>query len=224
MVFKRRDKPPLAARVIEFLLPRRGWRRGIEYIAHRLRRLPDTPHRIALGFSCGVLASWTPFFGFHLIGAVALAWLIRANLIAAAIGQFVGNPFTLPFIAWISMALGRRILGAGATGRDFERVSEALWSAAAGLWQSLLSLLGMGEPQWSRVAVVVTDVILPYFIGGLLPGIVTAIAFYYLVRPIVAAYQAARRHRRLVRAEARLAAQRARSHRSGDPGSGNAPE
>ena len=106
MVFKRRDKPPLRTRIFEALLPRRGWRRGIEYIAHRLRRLPDTPHRIALGFACGVFASFTPFFGIHLIGAIALAWLIRGNLIAAAIGQFVGNPFTLPFIAWISMALG----------------------------------------------------------------------------------------------------------------------
>ena len=65
-----------------------------------------------------------------------------------------------------------------------------------------------------------SDVLLPYFVGGLLPGIVTAIAVYYLVRPIVAAYQAARRHRRLVRAEARLAAQRARAYKAGDNDSG----
>ena len=203
MVFKRRDKPPLRTRIFEALLPRRGWRRGIEYIAHRLRRLPDTPHRIALGFACGVFASFTPFFGIHLIGAIALAWLIRGNLIAAAIGQFVGNPFTLPFIAWISMALGRRILGAGVTGRDFERVSDAFWYAATGLWQSILSLFGMGEPQWSQLEPVVTDVMLPYFVGGLIPGIVTSVAFYYLVRPLVAAYQKARRGRRLARAAER---------------------
>ena len=30
---------------------------------HRVRRLPDTPHRIALGFACGVFVSFTPFFG-----------------------------------------------------------------------------------------------------------------------------------------------------------------
>ena len=74
--------------------------------------------------------------------------------------------------ARLDLKLGRRTDGraAGATGRDFERVSEALWSAAAGLWQSLLGLLGMGEPQWSRVGLVVTDVILPYFVGGLLPA------------------------------------------------------
>jgi uncharacterized protein (DUF2062 family) len=203
MVFKRRDKPSLRTRILELLYPRRGWRRGIEYIGHRLRRLPDTPHRIALGLSCGVFVSFTPFFGVHLVGGMALAWLLRGNLLAAAIGQFAGNPFTLPFIAWISMALGRRILGSGATGRDFARVSDALWSAGAGLWQSALSLFGIGEPQWSRVAPIFTDVILPYFVGGLLPGVVTSIGVYYLVRPLVAAYQKARHRRRQARAAGR---------------------
>ena len=54
MVFKRRDKPPFSIRMRELLYPRRGWRRAIEYLGHRVRRLPDTPHRIALGFACGL--------------------------------------------------------------------------------------------------------------------------------------------------------------------------
>lgn len=131
MVFRRRRPPPLQERLREAILPRRGWRRGLEYIAHRLRRLPDTPHRIALGFACGVMISFTPFFGLHLLGGMAIAWLVGGNMLAAAIGQVVGNPFTLPFIAWISMSFGRRLLGnSGATGRDFERVVEAFTLAA----------------------------------------------------------------------------------------------
>jgi uncharacterized protein (DUF2062 family) len=43
---------------------------------------------------------------------------------------------------------------------------------------------------------------LPYLVGGLLPGITTSIALYYLVRPLVAAYQAARRRRLARRAPA----------------------
>ena len=42
---------PCSTRIREAVLPRRGWRRGIEYLGHRVRRLPDTPHRIALGFA-----------------------------------------------------------------------------------------------------------------------------------------------------------------------------
>lgn len=206
MVFRRRDRPPLTTRLRELLFPRRGWRRGLEYIAHRVRRIPDTPHRIALGFSCGVFMSFTPFFGIHLLGSMGLAWLIGGNVIAAAIGQVVGNPFTLPFIAWISMALGRRILGEGGpTGRSFERIDQAFTLAVDGLWQTILSWFGMGESQWDKIALVWSDVMLPYFIGGLLPGIVASIGFYYLVRPLVAAYRAARAARRAERARRRVA-------------------
>ena len=72
MVFKRRDKPPLLTRIREVVYPKRGWRRGIEYLGHRVRRLPDTPHRIALGISCGVFVSFTPFFGIHILAAAGL--------------------------------------------------------------------------------------------------------------------------------------------------------
>ena len=53
MVFNRRDKLTLRDRLRQ-LVPRRGWRRGIDYVGHRVRRLPDTPHRLALGFAGGV--------------------------------------------------------------------------------------------------------------------------------------------------------------------------
>jgi uncharacterized protein (DUF2062 family) len=195
MVFKRRDRPSIPDQLRAAFLPRGGWRRAIEYIGHRIRRLPDTPHRIALGFACGTMVSFTPLFGLHFVLAVALAWALRGNLVAALIGTSVGNPLTLPFIAWISMALGRRILGTGLTGRDFERVREAFMGAAEGLWETLLGLFGRGESQWGKVALVWSEVMLPYLVGGLLPGIVTSIAAYYLVRPLVAGYQAARRRR-----------------------------
>lgn len=205
MVFKRRDKPPILARLREVLLPRRGWHRGIEYLGHRIRRLPDTPHRVALGFACGVFVSFTPFFGLHFLLAVGLARLVRGNLIAGLIGTAVGNPLTFPLIASVSLGLGRRILGYGVTGRDFSRIVDAFWQATVGLGQSLLSLVGFGEAQWGKLARLLVDVIWPYFVGGLLPGLVAAIAGYYLTRPIVAAHQARRRNRRLARARSLLA-------------------
>ena len=44
------------------------------------------------------------------------------------------------------------------------------------------------------------DIIWPYFVGGLLPGLVAAIVGYYLTRPLIAAYQTRRRARMLRRA------------------------
>jgi len=195
MVFRRRDRPVFLVRLRETLYPRRGWRRAFEYIGHRVRRIPDSPHRIALGFSCGVFVSFSPLFGFHFFYAMFLAWLLRGNVLASLIGTVAGNPLTFPLIASTSLALGRRILGYGATGRDFGRITDAFAGAAEGIWDGVLSLLGHGEAEWHKVAAFFTDILWPYYVGGLLPGLVAAIASYYLTRPLIAAYQAARRKR-----------------------------
>ena len=56
MVFKRKKKLTAFKNLKALFFPERGWRRAIEYLSHRIKRLPDTPHRIALGLSFGVLA------------------------------------------------------------------------------------------------------------------------------------------------------------------------
>lgn len=195
MVFRRRDRPPFLERARDFLYPRRGWGRAIEYISHRVRRIPDTPHRIALGFACGVFASFSPLFGLHFLYAAAIAWAVRGNIVSALIGTFAGNPLTFPLIASIAMTLGRRILGYGGSGRDFGRITDAFLQAGDALWRGALSLFGHGEPDWRKLAAFFQDVMLPYFVGGLLPGLVAAIASYYVTRPLIAAYQIARRKR-----------------------------
>jgi hypothetical protein len=69
-------------------------------MSHRIARLRATPHEVAAGFACGAAISFTPFVGTHLVFSAALAWLIRGNVLASAIGTLVGNPWTFPFI-WI---------------------------------------------------------------------------------------------------------------------------
>jgi uncharacterized protein (DUF2062 family) len=210
MVFKRRDKPPLFSRIRHAIVPRTGWRRALEYLSHRVRRLPDTPHRIAVGLACGVFASFTPFFGLHFIVAALLAKLLRGNLLASVIGTFAGNPLTFPFIASLSLSFGRRILGYGATGRDFSRVTDAFRQFFVGLWQSLASLFGHDDAQWGKLTLFLQDVMWPYFVGGLLPGLAASVATYYLSRPLIAAYQV-RRRLRLAKRERKRRAARARA-------------
>ena len=204
-MFRRRDKPPILSRLREAVAPRRGWRRAIEYIGYRIRRLPDTPHRIALGLACGVFMSFTPLFGFHVFGAMALAWVLRSNVLASLFGTLAGNPLTFPFIASLSLSLGRLILGHGLTGGDFDRIVVAFGEAMTGLGQSLLSVLGIGAPQWQKLALFTHDIFWPYLAGGFLPGLISAIAAYYVTRPIITAYQAARRGRMLAKAKRRIA-------------------
>lgn len=190
MVFKRRDKLPFGTRVKELFAPRKGWRRGIEYLGHRMQRLPDTPHSISLGFACGVLASFTPFFGFHFVIAAALAWVVRSNIFASAVGTFFGNPLTFPFIMGVSLKLGGLILGQhGGVDTSFTEY---------GFLDKVIHLLEN-----------ITELMLPYFIGGLGPGLICAAVAYFLLTPTVGAYQRRRRKKLMARAKARLARQAA---------------
>ena len=185
LVFKRRDKQPIGLRVKEFFAPRKGWRRGIEYLGRRMQRLPDSPTSIALGFACGVYASFTPFFGFHFVIAAALAWLLRGNLFASAVGTFVGNPITFPFIMGISVKLGDYILGIDA-------------SLLHGF--SDLDFLGKIYHLLRNIF----DLMLPYFIGGMIPGVISATVSYFLLVPVIRGYQRRRRAKLMARAKQRL--------------------
>lgn len=205
MVFKRRTPLSTARRVRDFLYPPSGFRRAFEYLGHRLRRLPDTPHKIALGFACGVFVSFSPLFGLHFVYAGICALVLRGNVLAAFLGTFFGNPVTFPFIAAISLGLGRRMLGLSVHNEHFMSVKDSFVAAVSGLWQSLKSVVGLADPAWGKVAVFWSEIFLPYFVGGILPGLAAGVLFYFLSRPLIAAYQARRRSRLLARAKARLA-------------------
>jgi len=181
MIFKRREKPPFWERLREIVYPRKGLWRGMDYIRKRLHRLPDSPHRIALGFACGAAASFTPFFGFHIVLAAAVAWLLRGNILAAAFGTIVGNPLTFPFIAAFSLNTGWRILGTG-------------------------TLAAEGDFSVGWLLENFEQIFLPYLVGGILPGLLCGVICYWFIGPIVEAYQKRRRRRLAERAEAWRAA------------------
>ena len=177
----RRHPLSIYRRVREFVWPSGGWHRASLYIAHRLRRLPGTPYRIAAGFACGAAISFTPFIGFHFVGAALLSMLLRGSLLASAIGTVVGNPWTFPFIwTWIYV-LGQWLLGG-------EVVSEL---------PAVLSLTYIFERP--------LDVLWPMTVGGVLSSVAVWFAFFWPVRGVVAEYQHARR--RLVRRKKRSAHQ-----------------
>ena len=52
----------------------------------KVQALKGTPCAIASGTACGVVVSLTPFVGLHTLLAVVVAWLIRANVLAATLG------------------------------------------------------------------------------------------------------------------------------------------
>jgi uncharacterized protein (DUF2062 family) len=206
MIFKRRERPSTYTRVREAVAPRKGIWRGVGYIHLRMRRLPDSPHRIALGFACGSMASFTPFFGLHFVIAAGLAWAARANLLAALFGTVVGNPLTFPLISAVSLWTGRRLLGLRDDVSDFEAVTHAFAHGLNSIWATVKSWFGHGPSMLDGLSVFMMDVFLPYLVGGILPGLVTSAGCYWVIGPLIAAYQE-RRRERLMSIQARQRAQ-----------------
>jgi len=172
MLFQRRKKLALTERVRALIWPRRGWRRSWQYIVKRILRLSGTPHAIALGFAAGVFVSFTPVIGLHVVTAVALAWITGGNLIAAALGTFIGNPLTLPVIWASTFHLGNWILGkAAAVPFRFNETKSVLNESFEVLW----------------------PLIKPMAVAGIPMGIIFAIACYFPVRGLVVVYQKRRR-------------------------------
>ena len=182
-MFKRRNKSKFFHKVRSFLWPSLGWKRSTQYLFHRIGRLPGTPYSTAAGFACGAAISFTPFVGIHFVLAGLIAWIIRANIMAAVIGTAVGNPWTFPFI-WtlifnLGVWLGAAGSGVNANELDFQKIFSNSLDAIFTYDFSYLF-----ETAW--------PVLWPMFIGGIPTFIVVWFLFYFSLRPLIKRYQSKR--------------------------------
>lgn len=105
-MFQRRDPLSALQSVREAIWPSMGWVRTLKYMLFRILRLSDTPYRIAGGMAMGASISFTPIIGTHILQAFALSFVIRANYFASLVGTVIGNPWTFPFMWYLSYKLG----------------------------------------------------------------------------------------------------------------------
>ena len=189
-MFKRRERRSILRFFYEVIFSFKGISRAIEYVTIRLKRIPDTPHKISLGMSCGIFASFTPLFGLHFLIAGLLSYLLRANVLASLIGTFVGNPITFPIITVFNLKLGEWILGSseyssGDGGKIFEGFLDFIFL----IYKSFFTEGSIGENNVPRMKEFLNGVFIPYSLGGLILGIFIAVISYFLLRPLVATYQ-----------------------------------
>ena len=182
MLFRRRKPLGRLARVKRAVWPRKGFARPFLYHAKCALRLGDSAHAIAIGIACGAFVSFTPLMGLHILLACALAWLLSGNLVAAALGTAVGNPFTFPAIWLVTHRAGTFMLGrAEGNEAHIERFGQKLWHADGSITDILIR---MWEP-----------LIFPMLVGGVPLGIAVGIGVYGIARSAVTTFQEARRKR-----------------------------
>jgi uncharacterized protein (DUF2062 family) len=175
-----------------------GWKdRLYRYLRESYRRIVSPrgdPRRAALGFANGVLIGFSPLLGFHTILAVFFASLFRWNKISAALGVWVCNPFTAPFIFSLDYLVGSRIFK---------------MEGMAGVPDEIPARL------ITRMLHDVPEVFFSILVGGLILGLPAAVLSYYISYPLITKYQVGIREKLRIRR-----AERARRKARGESGGG----
>ncbi|WP_168190302.1 DUF2062 domain-containing protein [Luteithermobacter gelatinilyticus] len=176
-----------------------GWKRTLNYLHHRLARIPGTSYAIAAGFACGAAVSFTPFIGFHFLLAALFAWIIRGNVLTSAMGTIVGNPWTFPLIWFVTYQTGCWLLGWEASGQLGAEMEAMLHSFTFGeVLTSPLVVLKKLTPFFHSV-------LLPMLVGGLLIGAVVWGITYWPIYKLVSEYKRKRFEKRMKALERKLA-------------------
>ncbi len=206
-MFARRTRRSALGRMRQAVWPSMGFRRAARYAGHRVARLPDSPGAIAGGVAWGAASSFTPFIGLQFLLALAGAWATRCNLVAAALGTAVGNPWTFPFIWAAIYQTGAFLLGEEA---EAEPPLESLGQLFALLWrlagEGVGRMVGLGgepaaEGAWREVAALAEAVLWPMTVGCAPYVLLSWLVFYLAGRRALAAYRDRREGRLRARRE-----------------------
>ncbi|KIC12458.1 DNA-directed RNA polymerase subunit omega [Leisingera sp. ANG-M1] len=193
MVFRRRDRRPPLRALADFLWPRGGWGRAFLYVKHRVRRLPDSPERIARGIWAGVFTTFTPFYGLHFIVAALIARVMNGNILASLSATFFGNPLTYVPIGVASLQTGHWLLGTEFDEKVDKSLVGKFMDAGKDLKDNLFALFMDQPADWQGLHLFYNEVFYPYMIGGIIPGIISATVCYVLSLPAIRFYQQRRR-------------------------------
>jgi hypothetical protein len=152
----------------------------------------EPPERVAAAIALGIGVGFSPFIGIHFLMAIGLAFLFRLNRIDALLGQFAGNPWTLPPVYAVGYAIGRKLLR-----YDRIKVPDLPWDRLLhrDFWHSFT-----GPTLRPRLA--------SFIVGETVLAVLIGLTAYVAVRVGLRLY-----HRRHPRIAQRAARQRARRRR-----------
>ena len=89
-----------------FLLKKINVLRSLKFIKNKIIRIRDYPEAISIGLAWGASVSVTPLIGLHIIICFLGTYIMKGNLLAAAAGTVLGNPWTFPIFFYLGFKIG----------------------------------------------------------------------------------------------------------------------
>jgi uncharacterized protein (DUF2062 family) len=142
--------------------------RSLKKIYERFLRIRGRPREIALGFALGLFIGMTPSIGTQMAIAAFVAALFKWNKFSAAIGVWITNPLTAPFIYSLNYLIGAMLLEIK---RGYRLPTE-------------IGISGM-----SHILHKAPEVFWALLLGGAVLGLPLAVAGYYFSYSAITRYQ-----------------------------------
>ncbi len=163
------------------------------FIKFRILHTNDSPHRIAKGMAVGLFIAWSPLIGLHIILALLLSTLLKANKFIAVIGVWVCNPFTIVPIYYPSYFLGKKILSIFYPENNFSgsQIKDMFSSFESG---NIIAFLH--TKFWKDLFVFLYHAGIELWLGSILMGITVAVIGYMATFYIVNWYRKTHPHKR----------------------------
>jgi uncharacterized protein (DUF2062 family) len=169
-------------------------RPAARFVKFRILHVDDTPQRIARGVAVGFWVAFTPFLGLHMVLALALAVVLKANRAMAVLSVWVSNPFTFLPIHVPAYLVGRFFLVKfHPASVEPDQIGELLNSIFS--FSSLLTRLHT-PTFWKNAAEVFGKIGLEVTIGGFVLGTLAAGIGYFATYRIVTTHRAKSGRRR----------------------------
>ncbi|MEN6386662.1 MAG: DUF2062 domain-containing protein [Phycisphaerales bacterium] len=176
-------------------MPKIKSNRLFRYFEYKILHIDDSPHKIALGLAIGLFMAWSPLMGLHIILAVALSFLLRANKFSAFVSVWVSNVFTFFIIYYPSYLLGRFILSFFAPAGRLS--SQEVLSSLRNLFsfENFIKAFYSAD-YWKEFWLLSKTIGLELWIGCTIIGSIVAVISYFICVKVIKSHRAKNPHRR----------------------------
>ena len=130
---------------------------------------------VAAGWALGMFVGCAVPFGLQLAVSIPLALMMRVSKIGATVGTLITNPVTIFFIYPAQTWAVNKILFGGSL--TFERLLNVEWT-------------------WAAVRQLGAEVMVSFFLGGIILGILLSPPTYFFVKRVVSLHRRRRERRR----------------------------